>query len=823
MIVAYAFRIVRRGWQKYVLSLLSLTLTATLVTLIVGMSQSAGQYLLDQNRIILGGDLAVESNFAIDESALFDSLSFSPLKTSREQSFSGTLRRGSSTLSVSFRVVDDTFPLYGSLALREGAYTPLKEDEILLDTAASEKLTAVVNDTVTFGTTSYLVVGIITREPDALFTGFRFLPRVTLSQGGFVRSGVPATFLRAEYTNRYLTPVLTETQSSALRARGEALQVRVSIAGQSGSRLVQGLDTVERFLTVAVLISAILAMVNVYASTLYLVTKLRRSFAVLRALGLTTKKVRGILYLVFGFIVLCATAVGLILGTVLTDLVRGYAAANFDTWLPAVFSIRDALLVFFVVSATSIAACVPALDRFGRMTPQALLMHTGEGGGKDTDRKKRYGVTVLAFAPLLIVSILLLDGVLIGLEVVGGVLVVYGAISIAYRAVLATVYRYRHRFSFGVRSIIAQKKYDGLFGVVSFTSLFVALTAVCTLALTESSLTTFLSRDLDRTLPSVYVLDVQPTQKDDLMAEFPNLVLFPNVRARILSIDTLQVQDAVERRDEGVDRELGREFNITYRTDLLSSETIVAGEPVLGKPGEFSVEQEFAKRANIKLGSRIVLQVQGFRVEGTVTSFRSADTRSGLPFFYFVLPPSDLERYPATYFGYAYLTKAQEQGLSSFVARTLPNVTIINTRDAGELAGGLIRTLLLIVLVIVLPPLTLACMLIVALVILTYSARRRDGARLLALGADPRYIEGHYLSETLSTTLIAALTAYLCAVGTTWYLTTRVLAIGETTYFTAQIMYTVGGILLGVLAVGAILWRSDRRPLARVLAYEENY
>jgi putative ABC transport system permease protein len=431
-------------------------------------------------------------------------------------------------------------------------------------------------------------------------------------------------------------------------------------------------------------------------------------------------------------------------------------------------------------------------------------------------------VPALATVPLLLMAMVLLGSVLRGLVVVLGVLVVYGVVAALYRAVLAALYAVRARFSFGLRSILAQKRHDGLFGVVAFSSLYIALTAVCTLALSEASLTRYLSEDLDRSLPSVYVIDIQPSQKDALSANAPELTLFPNVRARIQSIDTINVQEELAKEESDIDRELGREFNITYRTDLLESERIVAGT-WQNESGSFSVERDFAERAGIALGSQVVLTVQGFPVAGTVTSLRSADTRSGLPFFYFVLPPSDLAPFPATYFGYAFLDEVRERELSTYVARTLPNVSIIQTRDAGALAGELIRTLLYIVFVMVLPPLILACLLIIALIVLTYTSRRRDSARLLVIGTPVRRIERYYLAETVSTTVVASACAYLTAVALTWFLTTYELKIDSFSAFDMEVVYTILGIVAGVSVLGFFLWRFDTRPLARVLAYEENH
>jgi putative ABC transport system permease protein len=823
MLLIYAFRIVRRGWQKYVLSFVSLFLTATLITVILGLSGSAGAYLLAEQTRIQGGDLVIESNFPLNRERFVDSTLISVERESREQTFTGTLSAGELTTAVSFRIVDDQFPLYGEVQLARGVYEPPALDQIYLDTTSAEKLGVGEGGQVSFGTTTYYVRGIVTREPDALFTGFRFLPQVTLSYEGFRRANISPEFLRSEYTDRYVVAPLSDQALEYLKVRAKEEQARVTVAGSGGSRLVRGLDTVEQFLTIAVLISVVLAGVNVYASSLFLITKLRRSFAILRALGLTRERVYAILSLIFSLVVLGATAVGIGAGRMLLRLLTESIGTLTGIALPEVFSLLDGTLVLLTVLVTCVSAVVPATLRMARMTPQELLMGTDDERPKGGFTLRSFLVPSIAMLPLLTMAMVLLESVVRGLVVVLGVLVVYGVVATVYRAGLSALYAVRARFSFGIRSILAQKRHDGLFGVVAFSSLYIALTAVCTLALSEASLTRYLSEDLDRTLPSVYVIDIQPSQKDALGAYAPELTLFPNVRARIQSIDDTNIQEELAQVETSVDRELGREFNITYRTDLLESERIVAGTWQSGVPGSFSVEQDFAERAGIQLGSRIVLSVQGFPLEGTVTSLRSADTRSGLPFFYFVLPPSDLASFPATYFGYAFLDEARERDISTYVARTLPNVSIIQTRDAGALASELIRTLLTIVFVMVLPPLILACLLIIALIVLTYTSRRRDSARLLVVGTPVRRIERYYLAETVSTTVVASGCAYLTAVGITWFLTTYELNIDSFTAFDMEVVYTILGIVAGVSLLGFFLWRFDTRPLARVLAYEENH
>jgi predicted lysophospholipase L1 biosynthesis ABC-type transport system permease subunit len=153
----------------------------------------------------------------------------------------------------------------------------------------------------------------------------------------------------------------------------------------------------------------------------------------------------------------------------------------------------------------------------------------------------------------------------------------------------------------------------------------------------------------------------------------------------------------------------------------------------------------------------------------------------------------------------------------------MPNVSSIDTAEIGTLVQNTLSILLAIVFYIVLPPFILACALIFVLVILQYATRRRDGARLLALGALPRWIERQYVLEMMSTTVLASIGAYITAVATTWYIATRYLEIDVFIFYNTEVIYGLLAILGGLFIVGVFLWRSDKRPLREFLAYEDNH
>jgi putative ABC transport system permease protein len=566
----------------------------------------------------------------------------------------------------------------------------------------------------------------------------------------------------------------------------------------------------------------VLAAVNVYASTLYLVTVERKSLAILLALGLTKNRLVLLLGASFLYVVMGASIIGSALGMGLFSFLTSYIEATYRIVLPTPNLFMYGLLCIALILTIAVASFVPAIKRTLSLNPKQILI-----GGED-DNKRAFSlrslslITASTLVPLVALSAFLLGDIVDGFLIIASIAMAYVVVAGLFSVLLKVVYKSRARFPFFLRSIVSQKNADGLLGIVSFASLFVALTALSTLALLQISLERYLNEDLTRTVPTTYILDVQPSQKETLQQEFSDIELFSNVGARIVAIDEVRIQDELSNPDTTVDRELGREFNLTARDTLLSSEQISAGTWSNGAPGEISVDEDFAKRANIELGSTLVFSVQGFEVSGTVTSLRSTDSRSGLPFFYFVLAPSDLKDFPAVYFGYSFYDEARQDELGRYLATAAPNVSVLETQAVGPLIVQIVSTLMILVLVVTLPPLLIATLLIATLVVSSYAARRREGARLRAIGATKSFVLRQYLAETILLTLSAAVLAYVVSVLASFLISQYFFQLGSVTLFDLQLVASLALIVLLVGLIGLYLFKSDTMPLRELLSYGEN-
>lgn len=822
-IFKFSFRLLFRQWKSFILPFLSLAFTTLIVFTVLLFTSSSSIFLQEKNKELVGGDISIESNYRLTQEQLASVIGtdIKVSKSSLQYNFSGIITKEELATSVSLNVVDNFYPVYGGLTIKNDTFRTPLENEIYIDTNAEKKLNVKPGETIQYANKPYIVAGIIEKDSKSLLSGFNFLPKVYISTSGFARASIDQSLLISKYTYVYVIDKIDADILREVASRAKDLGIEVQIAGVTKSGLVEGLSLVEQFLVLAVLLSCVLSAVNIYAGMLYLLSIMKKSFAVLLAIGLDKKKLIATLSLSLLYILILSTVVGGFSSVLLFNSILEFVKSSFGLALPFVDLVLPATFTVLIIFSISFASFLPSLKNLMNLNPKILL-----SGGDDIKEKSPLTsfviITLSTLLPLALVAIFLLDSFVYGLLSILVVVIIYVVLAIIFYFMILTFYRKRDSFGFLTRTLISYKHKDGLFGVVSLTSLYVALASLSLLILLQTNLGNYIQADLGEKLPTVYIIDIQKSQIEQIQRDFKDVTLFPNVGARILSIDGLDIQKSIALGEDTVDRELGREYNLTYRQGLSLNEKIVSGNWLTGITNEVSIEKSFAERSNIKLGSKILFSVSGFEVLSTVTSIREVDTRSGLPFFFLVFNPTDLEKYPATFFGYTYLTDSEKGAFTNFLATNFPNVSVIDTNEVRILATSIIDGLLLIIFVISLPPLILALFLIVTLIVSSFAGRRKQSAQLLALGAKRTFIEKLYYLETISTTLLGALLGYITAIFATIFISKYYLKINNIVFFNIELIIALGLILLFVLLLANTLWRTDKKPLRDLLSHEEH-
>jgi putative ABC transport system permease protein len=204
-----------------------------------------------------------------------------------------------------------------------------------------------------------------------------------------------------------------------------------------------------------------------------------------------------------------------------------------------------------------------------------------------------------------------------------------------------------------------------------------------------------------RVIPQLFLFDIQEEQLDSLQSLIRSRgqdLAQPSamVRARLEKVNGKPFKRDEETTAKGRSATLedrnrrqfrNRGFNLSYRDTLSDAESLVSGRLWSGpvKPGEIpeiSMEKDFAKRLELKLGDTLLFDVQGVEVEGKVTSLRQVRWASFQPNFFVLFQPGALEDAPKTFLGtLKRMPEDQAEDIQNRVSEAFPNVTILNLKD----------------------------------------------------------------------------------------------------------------------------------------------
>ena len=193
--------------------------------------------------------------------------------------------------------------------------------------------------------------------------------------------------------------------------------------------------------------------------------------------------------------------------------------------------------------------------------------------------------------------------------------------------------------------------------------------------------------------PSFFLFDIQDEQveplRDFIKEEKQSLLaLSPMVRARITKINNtfvLATNDKKLTREEEREQQFkNRGMNLSYRDQLLPSETIIKGNEIKGiynpdseELPKVSIEKRFAGRLNIGLGDRLEFSILGVPQEVIVENIRTVKWTSFLPNFFIQFQRGVLEDAPKTWLA-GVKAIGEDQSIKYKLYKKFPNVSVVD-------------------------------------------------------------------------------------------------------------------------------------------------
>ena len=462
----------------------------------------------------------------------------------------------------------------------------------------------------------------------------------------------------------------------------------------------------------------------------------------MRCLGFRSREI-AIVFLGHVFLLaFIGSAIGAYLGELIPRVVHYYAPELFPSEAISFSDSegfdRGGVTGMFIAMLFSL----PALTSVWRVPPAAVLR--AEAVPLAVPRVIRFGAPLILFVGVLLVARVQGGAWIPALAFSGGLLVLAGLLYAGARLAAALSGRLpRDRFGPYLKHGISALARPGSGSSSAIVALGLGVMVVVSMWLIESRLSHALRTALPNDAPSVFLVDVQPTQWDGVRTQMTesgarSIDAVPVVMARLREIDGRNVRELAAASEKGgrATWVYTREQRLTWLEELASSNEIVEGE-LWSDPdhAEVSLEVEFARDLGVGVGSILKLDVHGIPIELLVTSLRSVDWKSFGINFFFVVEPGVLEDAPHFRIAAARLEPAAaELALQNELAIEYPNVTMLRVRPILEKVAAVMERLAIGIRALGSFTILTGLIILAGAVGTTAARRSREAAMLKALG-----------------------------------------------------------------------------------------
>jgi putative ABC transport system permease protein len=704
-----------------VLFILNLSLGLSGLLTIEGFKMSLDQKVKAQSRQVLGGDFGVTARRPLTDDelrAIESNIQGEFKKIEVVEVFSMVAGQDRRSRLVQIKAISSGFPFYGAIDLSDygsadqQAFDQLHKDGgVWVYPELQKQLNLSTGDELYIGESTFRVKSFVRSDAAAGVTT-NLAPRIYMSLEGLYGTGLIRKGSIAYYNIIYYLPQMTDPEIRALRLKSFALidnpDVRIITHETASENTTLLISRLNDFLGLTSLVGLFLAAIG--ASFLYRSYFLGRRRQVATLLALGASRTQAFFYyllqlLVLGLVsALLSALLALILAPALARLTQSFVPIEFEFSLP--WSMVLIALGLGTVGSALIA--LPMLAGLKNIKPAQLLM--GEHSGLSTNHWLSWMAIVPGVLFFWWLTVWFAKSYYVGSFFSLAFVIAIVVLSLFSMSFFYLVHRWTRFNNLSLRWAVRDLSRHRVISLVCFVCIGLGTLLLNLIPQVQKSISTELQQPERSKVPSLFMFDIQEDQLDDLRGILTEQgikldQISPTIQARLVTVNEVEFdkgKGAEQSRTREEEREMrfrNRGFNLSYRPQLSESESIVAGRPFRGpfdpqidKVAEISMEVRFAKRLGLKLGDRLVFDVEGVPVEGEVINLRSVRWASFQPNFFVQFQPGVLDLAPKTYIATApSLTLEQKLELQDRLVESLPNISMVDIGRVVEQLAQIIE------------------------------------------------------------------------------------------------------------------------------------
>jgi putative ABC transport system permease protein len=689
-----AWRDSRKSRVKLILFIASISFGIAALVGITSFRENLLDEIDNQAKILLGADFQVSGNKPLPDS-LFYKFKWLSQSESRETYFASMILfpQTDGTRLAQVRALEGDYPYYGaietdppeaSIAFREGRYSIV--DEKLLIQYGVE-----LGDSVKVGKTTFEIIGMVQQIPGQSGIGSSVAPVVYIPMQFLDETGLIQKGSRINYINYFqFHPDIDTTNIWQEAKEGtESVGFDVETIAERKEETGRSFRDLSAFLEIIAFTALLLGCLGVASSIHVYIKGKVQSVAVLRCLGMKSQQAINI-YLIqvafFGFIgALLGCLGGVFIHLFLPEIVSEFIPIDIQ---PTIYwpVLAMGLIIGIVIA---ILFGLLSLVSLRQISPLSAIRLGYESVKFKVDPlvvgisfsivlfvlaalwyQLKDLVDALAFTGILLSAVALLLGMGKGLSWLTK-RIIPESMPFVWRQGMSNLYRPNNQT------------------VILVTTLGLSTAFLGMLYFMQDLLVDRVSLTGENERPNTVLFDIQTNQRDEIKQitldyDLPVMQDVPIVTMRLLEVNGKDKSAAEKDTTEQIPGwAFNREYRVTYRDSLISSETLVEGE-WLGKanPSDsifISISKGYAENLNLSISDELVFNVQGAVIKTYVGSFREIDWRRVQTNFLVLFPAGILEKAPQFH---VLITRINRNDVSAryqqAIVRQFPNVSIID-------------------------------------------------------------------------------------------------------------------------------------------------
>lgn len=780
-----AFRDFRKNISRLLLFISSIVVGIAALVAISSFGENLTQDIDNQAKELLGADLVLENNKPIGDQKI-DSLATQMASEVNFASMVAFPKTGNSRLT-QVRALEGAFPFYGALEtipasgdadFRSGGKKALVEKTLLA------QFNAQVGDLIKVGEVEFEIAGELQKVPGQTGITATVAPAVYIPMDYLEETGLVQYGSRVEYSRYFQFVDNTDVEAliEPFEDEWEIDRVDADTVEDQKRSTGRSFANLSNFLSLVAFIALLLGCVGVASAVNVFVKEKLASVAVLRCLGVSSRDV----LLIYLFEIIIMGFIGAVLGAFLGTLLQFILPAVFADFLPVEvsFSVSWISVGFGVITGLFVSvlfALLPLL-KVRNVSPMATLRPETADSTIFRD-PLRWLVILGILAFIWGFSFYLLNNVNLAFGFTGFVVFAFGTLWAVAQLIIFLVRRFLPiSFEYTLRQSLANLYRPNNQTVSLIATIGLGTAMISTLFFLQNQLLAEAKFADKEDQPNMLMFDIQSAQLDDVRGkiESKDLPIMQEVAIVTMQLDEINGIDKQENEElddeEDYSRWLyNREFRVTYRDTLISSETLTDGELIpTGARGDsvfVSFEKGFAEGNGIGLGDEVVFNVQGRPIKTYVGSYREVKFNQVSTNFLVLFPSGVLEQAPKFH---VLITKTkndrQAADVQVEIVRDFPNISIINLGAIVETLEEILGKISFVIQFMAFFSIATGILVLISSLIISKYQRMRESILLRTLGASSAIVSKINTLEYFFLGSLASLSGIILSFVATWLL-----------------------------------------------------